>query len=264
MTQSPLSLEQIVSLDSHPIEDVGFIERCRCQLDKTGSLLLNGFISDLAIECLEIEAKAHANAAYYCTEAHTAYLSAPDPALGMTHARNRQVQSSKGCITDDQIPTISCLRVLYDSKRFRTFLSQVLSEKELYHYADPLSSVNGHYYQDGQELGWHFDNSSFAVTLMIQQPDGGGHFEYIPKLRDCDAGEMNFAGVDQALDGKIKPIRLDIRAGTLALFRGRNSLHRVTPVRGDRNRIQVVLAYNTEPGIALSEQARLTFYGRVT
>ena len=35
------------------------------------------------------------------------------------------------------------------------------------------------------------------------------------------------------------------------------------PVLGDRERIQVVLAYNTEPGVALSEQARLTFFGRV-
>ena len=56
---------------------------------------------------------------------------------------------------------------------------------------------------------------------------------------------------------------LDITEGTLALFRGRSSLHRVTPVVGKRNRIQTVLAYNTEPDVALSEQARQTFYGRV-
>ncbi|MCZ4279844.1 hypothetical protein O4H49_03580 [Kiloniella laminariae] len=47
------------------------------------------------------------------------------------------------------------------------------------------------------------------------------------------------------------------------LFRGRNALHRVAPVEGDRTRILVVLAYNSQPGIALSESACMTFYGRL-
>ncbi|MCP3704490.1 MAG: 2OG-Fe(II) oxygenase, partial [Alteromonas sp.] len=45
--------------------------------------------------------------------------------------------------------------------------------------------------------------------------------------------------------------------------RGRNSIHRVTPTEGDRIRMLVVLAYNTKPGIALSDSARMTFYGRL-
>ena len=98
---------------------------------------------------------------------------------------------------------------------------------------------------------------------MIQAPLAGGHFEYIAGLRDFGAGDMNFPGVGEALDGETEATTLDIRAGTLALFRGRNALHRVTLVQGERNRIQVVLAYNTEPGIALSEEARMTFFGRV-
>ena len=52
-------------------------------------------------------------------------------------------------------------------------------------------------------------------------------------------------------------------AGALVLFRGRNALHRVTPVEGERTRMLVVLAYNAKPGISLSESARMTFYGRL-
>ena len=37
------------------------------------------------------------------------------------------------------------------------------------------------------------------------------------------------------------------------------SLHRVTPTEGDVTRMLAVLAYNTQPGIALSETARMTF-----
>jgi hypothetical protein len=40
-------------------------------------------------------------------------------------------------------------------------------------------------------------------------------------------------------------------------------MHRVTPTIGEKTRILVVLAYNTKPGIALSEAARMTFFGRL-
>jgi hypothetical protein len=56
---------------------------------------------------------------------------------------------------------------------------------------------------------------------------------------------------------------LNMEAGCLVLFRGRNSMHRVTPTIGDTTRMLVVLAYNTKPGVSLSESARKTFYGRL-
>ena len=134
----------------------------------------------------------------------------------------------------------------------------------MYPYEDPLSSINIHYASEGQELGWHFDNSSFAITLLLQKPEGGGSFEYVKDLRNADAGEMNFNGVKDVLDHKTVINTLDINPGTLVLFRGRNSMHRVTPTEGDITRMLVVLAYNNKPGVALSENARMTFYGRLS
>ena len=74
---------------------------------------------------------------------------------------------------------------------------------------------------------------------------------------------MNFNEVAEILDGKKTARELTIEIGDLVLFRGRDALHRVTPTIGDTTRMLVVLAYNTEPGIALSESARQTFYGRL-
>ena len=74
---------------------------------------------------------------------------------------------------------------------------------------------------------------------------------------------MNFDGVNQLLDGELKFDNLVMDPGTLVLFRGRNSIHRVTPVEGDLTRILAVLAYNSEPNISLSETSRMTFYGRL-
>lgn len=75
---------------------------------------------------------------------------------------------------------------------------------------------------------------------------------------------MNFDGVGALLDGDVKPDVLAIEPGGLVLFRGRNSIHRVSPNESDRTRILAVLAYNSEPGIELSESARKTFYGRLS
>ena len=66
----------------------------------------------------------------------------------------------------------------------------------------------------------------------------------------------------KVLDGD-EPVRtLDFDPGDLVLFRGRNAMHRVTPTRGETTRILVVFAYNDQPGVALSESALQTFYGR--
>jgi len=54
-----------------------------------------------------------------------------------------------------------------------------------------------------------------------------------------------------------------VNDGTLILFYGRNYLHRVTPVKSQIPRILITLNYNEENHIELSENARLTFFGRV-
>lgn len=257
-----MELRQIVDTDKFPIQDSGFRAACRADLDSNGVLVMPGFLTQEAIESVKQESQSGLHQAYFCQQSHTAYLSPPDPAFPADHPRNRLVESSKGCITDDQISQGSLLRALYDSAEFQDYLCAVLGEEGLYPYADPLSSINVHYAKTGQELGWHFDNSSFAITLMIQPAVRGGQFEYLGAVRNSDAGDMNFSGVEAILDGKVTAKHLTMDAGALVLFRGRNAIHRVTPNEGERTRILVVLAYNSKPGVSLSEAARLTFYGR--
>ena len=258
-----MQLSDIVSLADYPIEAAHFRQLCKQQLDSVGALVMPGFLTPAAIAAVAEEGRAKQSQAYYTQDQHNIYLKEPDPALPAQHPRNRRVKSSKGCITDDQIDRDSPLRTLYDAGLFRSFLADVLGEDQLYPYADPLSSINLHYAADGQELGWHFDNSSFAITLLIQKPEQGGRFEYVEAMRDADGGEMNYEGVQQVLDGELRPKALDIQAGSLVMFRGRNAIHRVTPAWGDLTRMLVVLAYNAQPDISLSESARMTFYGRL-
>jgi hypothetical protein len=256
-------LDKIIDLAKYPIASDEFRAACESSLDKDGLLVLPGFIRSRAIASLRGEGEMQRHLAYYTADKHNIYLAPPDSRYPAYHPRNREVSSSKGCITTDQIPANSALHTLYQSEEFRQFLCTVLNEAELHEYRDALSSINLHYAGESQELGWHFDNSSFAITLMIQAPEDGGVFEYVKDVRDAKKGDMNYELSGKVLDGEVTPKTLTMEAGTLVLFRGHNSLHRVTPVVGARTRMLAVLAYNTEPGISLSESARMTFYGRL-
>lgn len=256
-------LSDVINLSSNPIVDPDFQARCKAQFDEQGALVLPGFFAADAIAQVKREGEAKRDLAWFCQQRHNVFLTPPDDDFSMEHPRNREVVSSKGCITDDQVSADSALRILYNSPQFKDFLCHVLGEAALHPYGDDLSSINVHFASEGQELGWHFDNSSFAITLMIQKPEAGGRFEFVRDVRDADRGEMNFEGVDRVLTGETAVSQLTIEEGSLALFRGRNSMHRVTPTEGDTTRMLVVLAYNGQPGVQLSESARMTFYGRL-
>ena len=255
--------DTLINTEMFPLHDPAFRQTCHDTLARDGVLVMPNFLQANAVDTVRREGEDLRQHAYFCRQEHTVYLSPPTPEFAADHPRNRLVVSSKGCITDDIVPENSPLRTLYDSEVFRSFLCDVLDEKALYPYADPLSSINLHYADPGQELGWHFDNSSFAITLMIEKPEQGGTFEYVGGMRDADNGDMNFDGVAQVLDGKVPVKQLNMNAGALVLFRGRNAIHRVAPVEGQRTRMLVVLAYNSKPGISLDETARMTFYGRL-
>ncbi len=256
-------LASILDLKSHPIDDSEYRSKCKSMLNKDGVLVLKEFLSIESIQSILEEAKQQENLAYYCVNEHNVYLEPFDNQYKKSHPRNRTVVSSKGCITDDQVPSDSSLRVLYNSSEFKSFLCDVLDEKALYKYDDNLSSINIHYAKDGQELGWHFDNSSFAITLLIQKPKTGGEFEYIRDFRNTKNNDNNYDQVLELINGHCKANKLTMENGSLVLFRGKDAIHRVTPTIGNKTRILSVLAYNSEPNVKLSKTARMTFFGKL-
>ena len=257
-------LGDLIDLERYQLDDPIHLAAVKARLDREGVVILPDFLRASARDSLVLEAEKQAKNAFFTTSTHNVYLTSQDQSLPAEHIVNRQIKSSKGCITTDQIPAkVWFADAVSQPAVSNLYRGGVWGKRPFTQYADPLSSINVHYAHEGQELGWHFDNSSFAITLLLQAPEGGGVFEYVPDLRDAAAGEMNFQGVADVLDGATPVKTLDMQPGTLVLFRGRNSLHRVTPTAGKRTRLLVVLAYNDAPGVSLSEGARMTFYGRV-
>ncbi len=251
-----------IDFSQHPITDQAYTAQCRRTLDGDGALVLRGFFTEAAIKEIVAHSAPREPEAYYAAATHNVYLTDPDPGLASDHPFNRQIVSSKGLIADDQLPSDSPLRAIYGDDSFRRFIADVVGVDSVFPYADRLSSINVHFAAAGMELGWHFDNSSFAVTMLLQAPDGGGSFDYVPGVRDAEAGDPAYNSVADVLDGRTPFQTLDFSPGDLVLFRGRDALHRVTPTEGDTTRLLAVLAFNDEPGVALSESALLTFYGR--
>ena len=139
----------------------------------------------------------------------------------------------------------------------------MLSIEIIYPYADSLSSINYNFNQKNQQLGWHFDNASFAITLMIQSSRSGGKFQYVVDARNVEKNTVNIPLIESVLQNKYPVEELQIEEGTLVLFYGRNYLHRVTPITSTIPRILATLNYNLEQDIELAEDARLTFFGRL-
>ena len=107
---------------------------------------------------------------------------------------------------------------------------------------------------------WHFDSGPMVTTLLLQAPEAGGIFEYVPELRSDQ--DENFAQVQQILDGDVTRIKqLRLEAGTLSLFRGHYSMHRVSEVSGSQTRIQAILGFSTNPDLHGDIQSSILHYG---
>ena len=56
---------------------------------------------------------------------------------------------------------------------------------------------------------------------------------------------------------------LPMTPGTLLVFAGRHSLHRVSPISGPTSRLVALLGYDTKPGTMSSDLLKEVRYGRV-
>ena len=258
------NINQIINLNLHPINtSKEYLNNCKKKLTNNSVLQLDNFLSPQSLKNIQNEAIFLHPKAFYCSQKHTVLLNKKNFDLNILDPCNIEIKSDKGCVPHDFISNKSDLSILYNSKDFKNFLVKVLNIDEIHPYKDNLSSINYNYYEKGQQLGWHFDNASFAVTLMIQSPDSGGVFQYIKEGRDYEKNFIDKNLIQSVLDNEYPVNELNVQPGTLILFYGRNYLHRVTPVKSNKCRILVTLNYNIEKDIELSENARITFFGRI-
>jgi hypothetical protein len=201
---------------------------------------LPGFIKPSALPALVAECDELAKVAYHTT-----------------------VNANLEVVAYDQFPNDSVIRALYEWEPLMEFVARVLGEKQLYRYADPFGALNLAVMRDGHELGWHFDQTDFVVSIALQPSLEGGHFENVPRIRSM--GNDNAETVAAIRNGERNDlVRIEpMTPGTLMVFNGRWSYHRVSKVHGAVARHVALLAYDTKPGTDSNTELKLGRYGRL-
>jgi hypothetical protein len=260
-------MNDLIDLDRYPLDRPDsaawrdLVNACRRELTENGMYNLEGFlrpgVTDRAIA--EITPVMDSQS-YTHKRVHNIYFKPSIPELPADHPALRKVETISHTLCADQIAGGTVVKI-YEYAPLVAFIAATMDKPTLFTMQDPLARANVMSYRKGEALNWHFDRSEFTTTLLLQAPETGGAFEYRTNLRsDADA---NFEGVAALLDGADPQVQtLYVKPGTLNVFRGKNTAHRVTPVGGPRNRLIAVFSYYERPGVMFSEEERLGFYGR--
>ena len=174
-----------------------------------------------------------------------------------SHPLSRQFQTDIHAIAADQVPPSTLLRKLYESRTVQKFLARIIGKAELFQYDDVFQSLNIMYQHDAGQRSWHYDGSDFVTTVLVQKSDEGGEFEFAPFIRgplQGDRFDERFDAVRALFDGHYEGtlLKSNREAGSLQLFNGQRSLHRVRAAYGPTTRITAVLSYDTKPPCAQS------------
>lgn len=262
-----MSAHDLVDLDRYPLDDPGgqryrdLVADARGRLDRDGLVDLEGFmIDDARTADLDRLLEQFETAAFVHARSHTIYFSDTVEGLEPGHGALTPLYTANRTLCGDDLAG-SALDRLYRWPPLRRFVADICAMAELHLLADPLACLNAMAYRDGEALDWHFDRAAFTTTLLLQRPEGGGEFLYRSDLRsDTDP---NHDGVARLLAGADPDVRvLDPAPGTLTVFRGRHTPHRIARVEGGRPRVIAVLAFADRPDLSFSAAERLGFYGR--
>jgi len=239
----------------------GLVARARDDLARSGMFNLEGFLKPEAVARAVAELKPVLAAdAFTHVRRHNIYFRRDIPGLAPDHPALAEVETVNHTICADQMAGALVMR-LYEWPELARFLAAAMEMPTLHTMDDPLARVNAMAYRDGEMLNWHFDRSEFTTTLLLQAPEAGGAFEYRTDLRSD--GDPNYAGVARLLRGDDPEMeRLALAPGTLNVFRGKNTAHRVTAVRGPGERIIAVFSFFDRPGVRFSSEEQRGFYGR--
>ncbi|WP_197672106.1 arpA protein [Alloactinosynnema sp. L-07] len=262
-------IEQVVDTARYPLADPAgegwhaAVSQARAELRADGCSVLPDFLRGDLREALRAECAAVAPLAHYDVESVNAYNIPLDADLPEGHPGRLIMERGNAFVARDRIPAESIIHRLYTSELFQRFVAECFELDALHEFADPLAGLCLNVVSPEKGHPWHFDTNEFTVSMLTQQSNTGGVFEYCPNIRS--AGSENLDDVAAVLTGEGERLinRLSLRPGDLQLFKGRYSLHRVTPVHGDTARHSAIFAYSERPGVIGSLERTRQLFGRV-
>lgn len=263
-------LSQIVDLNRYPLHEpesaayVAAVDAARDGLRSVGCAVVKDLVRPEAVALLNDEIVERKHTTHFSTQVMNPYFhTAANDDFPADHPINTFLERSSGFVPGDSWDSRCTTDVMFRAPELARFLADCLEIPELHCYADPLAGLTANILEPGQLFTWHFDTNDFAVTVLVQEADYGGLFEYYPAIRNAnDEGFDRIAGV---LAGKRDGVHtLDLRPGDMQIFRGRHSLHQVSRVPAtSRPRHAAIFAYTEEAGVIGRVTRTQQLFGRV-
>jgi hypothetical protein len=251
-------LAHYVDLERYPIHDLSsaragaLIAQCHEMIREDTICLLPGFLNRAATEEMAREINTLQDRARPNKYSATAYGWMNNQGFTDDHPRMMLHRRDVGILTTEQLAQHGPCLELFMFDELTEFVRRLLGFETLYRWACPTLGVMINVMHQDQRFGWHFDANDFAVSLIVQDADEGGEFEYAPLIRD--ESNENYTGVQRIFDGLDAPRSVKIPTGTFTLFMGRRSLHQVAPVgKTARARLSVLYSYDRKPNMVSPE-----------
>jgi hypothetical protein len=269
MTEDPSrSAADLIDHDRYPIDDLShpqmraLVGRCQADLRDHDVCVVHGFLDPEAMTRMVAEADEVVPQSYQRPGLRTCYLSSEaEPGWPEDHPRRRMLVHKTHILAYDQIREWTAIDRLYRWPPLRGLLAAILGKTRLYLHECPYQALNLLAFKEGDESSWHFDiDNEFTVTLLLRPADSGGEFEVAPKIRS--RADPAYEEVQKVLDGDhSRVISVDRAPGSLVIFHGRNSLHRVSPVHGATTRLVAVMCYEPTPNVIGLQETNAGVYG---
>uniref|UniRef100_A0A7S4AXE7 Fe2OG dioxygenase domain-containing protein n=1 Tax=Pseudo-nitzschia australis TaxID=44445 RepID=A0A7S4AXE7_9STRA len=284
------------------LEDPVILESCRTSLRENGAMVLRDLATPDGLEKLKAEvlsAPYNESKQYY-----TPWQDQGDLAnYAASHPRNFRMHSSAAFVgrktLEEKTGDRLCVSV-YNEKETRCgieekkscgnensnanyngngnetnrllrFLSFV-ADKQLYQSVDENGSIYSYRIHSEHNPAWHFDESPYTAILYLENPEGGGEFEYVPWCRPTTSKDdpkgheivqrllMNndedkeSGGTYSNDDPLVK--RIDIEPGSLLFFNGSKSFHRAASITGSTPRVGLVFTFGLSEGFVNSDSVK--------
>ena len=261
------NFDDIINFKRYPIKDLNapaaqdLLKQCRKSIAELGACEMPDFVTPRALQLLQEESRALESHAFFKPVTGNAYLAPGDDKLPKDHPVNMTETTRVGVIAYDQYPVISLLRRIYEYDPLMKFVGAIMQLPAIYRYGDPMGGLNLSVMVKNDYLRWHFDQTDFVTSLSVQSSESGGEFEYVPLIRSEKS--ENYDEVKKLLLGdNSRVIRIKNHPGTLVLFKGRYSIHRVTPIQGKSSRLMGLFGFDSQPNVCSTPHLLEMRYGR--
>ena len=260
----PVTLVDTLRYPLHALrgnEGAALMESCRQRMRAEGVCRLPAFLSGTGLEVLRREARALQAYAHHSEVHYTPWYAEPDPNLPEDDPRAAALEFAVGYVGRDRLPAAGAIETLFGWEPLLALVQAILGSGSIFRFDDSLGSLNVTVMGRGEALGWHFDACEAVASVLLEAAEEGGGFEYIPPFTGTK--EEVRAGVARVLRGDgNEAVEVPMEPGDFVLFRGRHSLHRVTPVEGECERLMLLMSYDDVKDRPADTRSNVDLFGR--